>query len=254
MITSMKYVCFLLASLFALSCASVLAGNTGGISYEEWAGISGIDLEKQYKENLANDEKQFGKDDERTLHRVLGLAQYYEKRKKYTEADAYYKRLLDKPSLPLGLSSTLGIDLANRGKLMEAERLFRSVYEAKPGVVSEIQLAEVLSREGKLGEAEKLFNAAMSRMEDPKYGFDSYRLKALTGIATIYSAKGEFSAAEQMFKGIINTARNDYDRYPAEFAYANMLQKSGRKQEAEAMRSKAVSEQSSYERRLESLR
>jgi hypothetical protein len=143
--------------------------------------------------------------------------------------------------------------MAQQGKFAQAESLLRKVAAQRANVNTDIELAEVLLKEGKLRESESLFNSAISETS-AKNGYESTKLRATTGLGSVYASRGQYAEAENLFRQVISTSRNDYDTFPAKFAYADMLMKAGRKQEAAAMLDQAQALKSNYLRRIDTLR
>jgi tetratricopeptide (TPR) repeat protein len=105
-----------------------------------------------------------------------------------TDAEQHYRAALAQPSTALEAASGLGVLLARRGRLHEAEPLLRAAADGLVCAASSTNHAHVLSELGRVDEADGRYREALAA--DPDCG------EAQLGLGELYARRGELGRAD----------------------------------------------------------
>ncbi len=173
-------------SLLYLKTIFLPDGNWGKYHDSGWAAFKGknyVEAEKQFFDALKEAER-FSNDDPRLRLTLNNLAETYRDQAKYSEAEPFYRRVLERDERVLGpehpnVAASLN-NLANNyrvlGKYAEAEPLYQralaiwvKILGPEHPLVVHIQVgyAELLRKTGRVAEAEKLESRVSTPQTNP---------------------------------------------------------------------------------------
>lgn len=140
----------------------------------------------------------------------------------------------------IGLTRALAINLLRQSRYVEGEQVLRPITEAADVSAADLDLLlRLLNNQGRVDEALPVARRVVAMRTESLGAADARTLTALSGLATVLTAAGQFGEAERLYRQILNgrkqASASDGEMAILQTNLAFVLDKLGRHRDAEPL-------------------